>query len=195
MSDSLDAKYWENRYVEQTWGWDIGYPSPALIDYASLYPIDSRILIPGCGHAYEAEWLWNKGYKHITLLDVSRTAKQNFLNRVPDFPEHQFIVGDFFGHDAEYDIILEQTFYCALAPEMRDAYVSKMSDLLVPNGRLAGVLFTFPLTEKGPPFGGSQAEYQDRFGKVFEVIKLAPCYNSIPPREGNEVFIEMKKPE
>lgn len=195
MSNTLDAQYWEKRYVEETWGWDIGHASPALTDYASLYPTDSRILIPGCGHAYEAEWLWKNGYKNITLIDVSETAKENFLKRVSDFPSNQFLITDFFAHEGEYDIILEQTFYCALPPAKRDDYVEKMSTLLAPKGRLAGVLFTFPLTEKGPPFGGSQEEYEKRFGKQFEIVKLALCYNSIPPRAGNEVFFEVKKPE
>lgn len=194
MSTKLDAKYWDQRYVDETWGWDIGYASPALVDYASLYPNETSFFIPGCGHAYEGEWLWKNGYTNITLMDVSETARKNFLARVPDFPAEQFIVGDFFTHEQRYDIILEQTFFCALHPSQRDEYVAKMKSLLNEGGRLAGVLFAFPLTEKGPPFGGSEEEYLERFEQHFEVVKLAPCYNSIKPRMGNEFFFELKKP-
>lgn len=191
----LNAQYWDKRYVEKTWGWDIGYPSPPLIDYASLYDTDARILIPGCGHAYEGEWLWKKGYSNLILMDMSETAKSNFLARVPDFPADQFVIGDFFRHEGEYDVILEQTFYCALNPDMRDDYANHMLNLLRPGGRLAGVLFDFPLTEKGPPFGGSAEEYQARFEGKFQIIKIQPCYNSIEPRAGKEFFFEVKKPD
>lgn len=189
----LDDKYWESRYVEHAWGWDIGYPSPALIDYASLYDTDISILIPGCGHAYEAEWLWKNGYKNVQLIDFSPTAREAFLERVPDFPEEQFHIGDFFAFEGKFDLILEQTFYCALQPELRDDYVVKMESLLAEGGHLAGVLFTFPLTEKGPPFGGSVEEYTTRFEKHFDIVKMQMCYNSIEPRVGNEVFFELKK--
>ncbi len=189
----LNARYWDQRYVDQTWGWDIGYASPALVDYTTLFDTGTRILIPGCGHAYEAEALWQKGYKNITLMDFSPTAKQRFLERVPEFPENQFLVGDFFEHSGSYDLILEQTFFCALDPSLRDKYVVKMNELLPAKGRLAGVLFNFPLTEQGPPFGGSEAEYHERFQSIFDIVKIQLCYNSIKPREGKEFFFELKK--
>lgn len=190
---NLNATYWEDRYVQKTFGWDIGFPSPALIELASNFPKESRILIPGCGHAYEGEWLWKEGYTNVHLLDFSETAKASFLKRVPGFPEHQFLTGDFFTHQGEYDLILEQTFYCALPPDLRENYVMKMSELLVSNGILGGLLFTFPLTSEGPPFGGSISEYQDRFGKLFQIEVLEPSKNSIEPRNGKEAFFRVVK--
>jgi thiopurine S-methyltransferase len=73
-------------------------------------------------------------------------------------------------------------------------YVEKMHELLSKDGQLAGVLFDFPLTEKGPPFGGSQQEYEKLFSEKFEIKKLERCYNSIKPREGSELFIWVRKP-
>ena len=52
-----------------------------------------------------------------------------------------------------------------------------------------GVLFIRPDKLDGPPFGGSVDEYQNTFSKYFTEVKIKPCYNSIKPREGNEVFI------
>lgn len=189
----LNAEYWEDRYRNNSGKWDIGHPSPPLTEYAGVWPVNTRILIPGCGHAYEGEWLWKKGYSNVTLMDVSHTARTHFLERVPDFPQEQFIIGDFFEHLDQYDLILEQTFFCALSPGLRDKYVDKMWDLLNDNGILSGVLFTFPLTGQGPPFGGSPEEYSGRFKPKFDILKLRPCYNSIGPRMGNEVFFEVKK--
>jgi len=60
MND-LDEDYWSERYQEGQTGWDIGYASPQLIDFATTFPKDARILIPGAGNAYEAEAFMEDG--------------------------------------------------------------------------------------------------------------------------------------
>ncbi|MBR9917955.1 methyltransferase domain-containing protein [bacterium] len=186
----LNAEYWSKRYEEQKTGWDIGYASPALIEFAqSSISKDAKILIPGAGRAYEAEELYRQGYTLVYAADFSRNAKDEFLKRVEDFPESQFIVGDFFELDGEYDYILEQTFFCALNPTFRKAYVRKMADLLKPKGVLAGLLFNFEL-DGGPPFGGSKEEYESLFKPDFNLDILEDCRNSIEPRKGSEYFFK-----
>jgi hypothetical protein len=101
------------------------------------------------------------------------------------------ILGDFFEHKGQYDLVIEQTFFCALIPELRSAYVKKMNQLLATKGELCGVMFNHPLTEQGPPFGGSVEEYQDYFEPYFEIETLEPCKNSIKPRLGNELWVEL----
>jgi len=127
-------------------------------------------------------------------LDVSPLAKTEFLRRVPDFPQENFLLGDFFGHSGSYDLILEQTLFCALEPNLRPKYAAKMFALLKPGGKLQGLLFNFTLTEVGPPFGGSTAEYRGYFAPFFNIKQLEPCHNSIKPRMGNELFIDLEKP-
>src|SRR5690554_3696586 len=90
-------------------------------------------------------------------------------------------------------VILEQTFFCAITPELRPLYAEKAHQLLNENGTLAGVLFRFPLTEKGPPFGGNKKEYERLFKRKFKIKVLEECYNSIKPRQNNELFIIIKK--
>ncbi len=51
------------------------------------------------------------------------------------------ILGDFFKHKGEYELVLEQTFFCAINPSLRKNYVAKMKELLLLNGKLVGVLF------------------------------------------------------
>ena len=189
----LNADFWNNRYLTQQMGWDIGYASPPLIDYAlSQVAKDARILIPGTGNGYELEALWKQGYTHVYGADLSEKAKVNFLERVTDFPEAQYLLGDFFSLEGRYDVILEQTFFCAIEPSWRSDYVRKVHELLSPGGRLAGVLFNFEKPE-GPPFGGSEEEYRQLFGGVLEVKTMEECYNSIEPRRGSEFFIEIVK--
>ncbi|MCA6363257.1 MAG: methyltransferase domain-containing protein [Bacteroidetes bacterium] len=185
----LGREYWNQRWLEQKTGWDIGAASAPLTDFALQLPHrNQRILIPGAGNAWEAEFLFRHGFTHVHVLDIAPQAIAAFQARVPDFPAAQLINGDFFAHTGHYDLVLEQTFFCALHPSLRQAYVQKMHSLLAPGGTLAGVLFDAEF-EGGPPFSGSAAEYKSLFAPYFELHTLEPARNSIQPRAGREVFI------
>lgn len=194
--EEWNREYWDERWVNRRTGWDIGYAAPPLTDYVDgLDNKDLRILIPGCGNAYEGEYLLKHGFAHTYLLDISPEALKSVKARVPDFPDDRLILGDFFRHEGRYDLILEQTFFCALDPGMRRRYAEKMHELLVPGGVLAGVLFDDPLYEDHPPFGGDREEYIGYFEDLFDILHFDTAENSIVPRLGRELFIELRKPD
>jgi SAM-dependent methyltransferase len=187
-------EFWSARWENNETQWDAGSPTTPLAEYiTSLEDHSLRILIPGCGSGYEAELLWLRGFRNVFVIDIVEKPLARFRERNPDFPAEQLICGDFFALDSAFDLVLEQTFYCAIPPEMRDQYVKKMSELIVPGGKLAGLLFNFPLTEEGPPFGGSEEEYRNRFAAYFEVTVLTPALNSIKPRLGREFWFEFTR--
>ena len=189
----LDQNYWENRWAEQNTPWDMGTACPALINYLSqVENKDLRILIPGAGGAHEAIWLWENGFYNFVVLDWSEKAFYNLKQSLPQLQERHFFVGDFFDLDGKFDLVIEQTFFCALPVAQRQKYVEKMHSLLEKNGKIAGLLFDFPL-ESGPPFGGSEEIYRDLFQDKFHIKTMARCYNSIKPREGRELFIIFEK--
>ena len=190
----LDEAYWDNRYKEGTTGWNIGSISTPLKEFIDqIYDTSLAILIPGAGNSYEAEYLFKKGFKNVTVLDYSQTALNNFQQRVPNFPTKQLVQKDFFDFQGAFDLILEQTFFCALSPALRPFYTPKMHSLLNAKGNIAGVLFNFPLTNEGPPFGGSKNEYLSYFDPYFYIQKFEHCYNSIPERSGKELFFKLLK--
>ncbi len=175
-------------------GWDIGGISQPLRAYIDqLNDKNLSILIPGAGNAYEVEYLISNGFRNTYFLDFSSKAISNFKSRCPLFPENHIFCQDFFEHNRRYDLILEQTFFCALAPKLREKYVAKMHDLLKQKGKLVGILFNFPLSDSGPPFGGSKDIYEELFDPYFNIEVLENCYNSIKPRSGTELFINMRK--
>ena len=187
--NNLDKAYWENRYLKLQIGWNIGYPSTPLKNYIDqLKDKTLKILIPGAGNSYEAEYLWNKGFKNIYVLDFAKQPLDNFKQRVHNFPEAQLLHSNFFDINDTFDLILEQTFFCALNPKLRTSYVEKMHQLLKPNGKLVGLLFNFELTESGPPFGGNLTAYQSLFKASFKIITLETSINSIKERQGKELF-------
>ncbi|WEK35145.1 MAG: methyltransferase domain-containing protein [Candidatus Pseudobacter hemicellulosilyticus] len=191
-----DASYWDNRYQRGETGWDLGAPSTPLKTYIDqLTDKELAILIPGCGNSYEAEYLLEQGFTNVTLIDISPTLTARLSRKFEQQPGRKptIITGDFFALNGQFDLILEQTFFCALDPALRPAYVEQMHKLLKPGGQLAGVLFNRDF-DGGPPFGGHTEEYEQLFGKFFTIRTLAPCYNSIKPREGNEAFIIAEKP-
>lgn len=194
MITRFDKTYWESKYNTEATGWDIGYASAPLSTYFNqLTNKELKILIPGGGNCYEAEYLFEQGFKNIFVIDIVDQPLKNLKARFPDFPDNQLIHDDFFNLEGKYDLIVEQTFFCALDPILRKKYVDKMNDLLTENGKLAGLLFDYELTEVGPPFGGSSTEYLQLFSKKFTIKKLERCYNSIQSRAGRELFFIFEK--
>ena len=189
-----DKTFWKNRWQQNETGWDIGEPSTPIRAYIDqMEDKDQRILIPGCGNAYEAEYLIKKGFKNTFVIDITEDAIASFKNRFPDFPEENIFIGDFFELESTFDLIFEQTFFCAINPSLRSAYAKKMHELLSTNGKLVGLLFDAPLNSDHPPFGGSREEYIPYFDQYFEFEHFETAQNSIKPRAGRELFIELRK--
>ena len=188
----LDQAFWNQLYLQKETRWDIGYPSTPLKEYIDqLKGREQRILIPGCGNAYEAAYLINGGFTNVCLLDIASEVVEKLQQKWADKPV-KIICQDFFEHQGTYDLIFEQTFFCALDPSLRPAYVKKMHDLLAPGGKLVGVLFNRSF-DGGPPFGGDKEEYTDLFSTWFPELKMELCYNSIPPRRDTELFFIARK--
>jgi thiopurine S-methyltransferase len=188
------SEYWEQRYLQKDTGWDMGEVSPPLRSYFDqLKNKNLKILIPGAGNAHEAEYLFSQGFKNVFVADIAPSPINSLKRRLPDIPSTQLLNLNFFDINQQFDLIIEQTFFCALPPNLRQDYALKMQQILRLNGKLAGVLFEFPLTLEGPPFGGSKKEYLTYFSPSFQIKILEPCYNSHPKRQGKELFFEFVK--
>lgn len=189
-----EKEFWNNRWQNGETGWDIGYAAPAIAQYMQTYSHkNAAILIPGCGNAYEAEELIKQGFTNITLIDIAPEAVQRIQQKFAGNSSVQVLLGNFFDLEGRFDLILEQTFFCAIPPASRKEYVEKAASLLAPGGILAGLLFNRQFDQAGPPYGGTENEYRSLFSPWFHILKMEPCYNSIPPRAGSELFIEMVK--
>ena len=188
----MDSKYWSLRYQKRQTRWDIGEVSKPLLTLFSQLNKKDKILIPGCGNAYEAAYLFEAGFQNIHIMDIALEPLKTFKERNKTFPSQQIIHDDFFTHHDKYDAIIEQTFFCAIQPELRRNYVETSYNLLHENGVLIGVLFNRNF-EDGPPFGGSSKEYMDLFGGKFGTVIIEECKESINSRLGSEVFIQCRK--
>lgn len=187
--------YWNQRYQANQTGWDMKQVSPPIKSYIdSLKNKKISILIPGCGNAYEAEYLLQNGFENVSLIDISKILtdrlREKFTNeKITIYNE------DFFNHYGHYDLILEQTFFCALNPVLRKQYVAQCENLLRKNGKIAGVLFNIKMEKPGPPYTATDEEYKEFFSSKFDFKIFEPCTNSIKPRLGSELFFEFQKKE
>ena len=200
MNTKEEENYWSSRYQNEMTGWDLGAPSTPLKTYIDqLENKDLKILIPGAGNAYEAAYLFENGFHNTHVLDISKIPLTAFAKKYPSFPNSQLLHENFFEHQGQYDLILEQTFFCSFPPtkENRTAYAKKMADLLMSNGKLVGLWFDIPLTGDmvKRPFGGTKEAYLTYLSPHFEVVSFEKCYNSIEARRGLELFgVFEKKP-
>jgi SAM-dependent methyltransferase len=193
MSKELNDSYWNDRYLEQNTGWDLGEITPPLKAYIDqLKQKNTRVLIPGCGKGHEGTYLFEQGFTEVHMLDFAQEPISFFQSRNPNFPVDHLHVENFFTHQGSYDLMLEQTLFCALDPSLRSKYAEKAASLLKPGGSLVGLLFNRDF-EGGPPFGGAEQEYRGYFEPYFKQIRMEVCYNSIKPREGSELFIHLIK--
>ncbi len=196
MENINSDHFWSDRYLKGATGWDLGNVSTPIREYIDQLKFkDLKILIPGCGNAWEAAYLMQQGFTQVTLVDISQVLVENLQERFSKEIKAghiRVIHTDFFEIKDQFDLILEQTFFCALPPVMRKQYVEKMHEILKPNGKIAGVMFNKEF-EGGPPFGGNTAEYLELFKGHFHIKTLEPCHNSIAPRAGAEAFVIYQK--
>lgn len=191
--EELTAAYWAQRWTNGETRWDLGAPSTPLQTYIDqLHNKSMHILLPGAGNAYEGIYLLQKGFENTTIVDIAPQPLDHIRKKMPSIKDHQLILGNFFEIEGTYDLILEQTFFCAIHPSQRPQYVQTCHRLLKPGGKLVGVLFNDALNTDFPPYGGFKQDYLPLFSPYFTGT-LHTCYNSIKPRENRELFMHFVK--
>lgn len=191
---TTDPDFWNELYDNHITRWDLGQVSPPLQAFIDQWDDkSSRILIPGGGYSHEARYLIQQQFQSVCILDLAPSLIRQLRIQFSGHPGVNVVEANFFDHTGQYDLILEQTFFCACDPRLRHAYADKMYELLAPGGHLAGVLFDREFEIPGPPFGGSLQEYKYLFEGKFDILKLEPCYNSYFTRQGTELFVHLLK--
>jgi SAM-dependent methyltransferase len=192
----LDDNYWNKRYLNGQTGWDLGEISRPIKAYIDQLPQKNlKILIPGAGNAHEAIYLLEKGFTNVTVIDFAEEAIQNLRLKLKGINSENFhlVKDNFFNHEGEYNLILEQTFFCAINPDLRPEYVKHTHQLLAKDGKIVGLMFDKIFSFEGPPFGGSKEEYEQLFQDQFKIELMEEAYNSVLPRQGSELFVKLIK--
>jgi thiopurine S-methyltransferase len=194
--NSLDSSFWNLRYQNNQTGWDLGEISnPIKKWFDNQENKKINILIPGAGKGHEVKYGFENGFGNIFYMDLSSCAADLFKEICPLFPKDQILTGDFFSLKKPlfFDVIIEQTFFCAIHPVLRPNYVEKTNEILKENGKIIGLLFNREFDTNGPPFGGTEKEYRGLFNSKFNFKKFENSLLSSLPRKEYEFWIELIK--
>jgi hypothetical protein len=189
----LSPNAWNDRYKNGDTPWDLSGPTPEfirLLDEKKLPP-KGKVLVPGGGRGYDAVLLAQRGYE-VDLVDFAPGAIDESLRLAAQekavvyaYCRNFFDLADVGYHQSSYDLFLEYTFFCAIAPEERPRYARTAAALLKPGGTLAGLFFPTSIDKPGPPFQVSQQEIEKIFSPYFE-LKFEKPQKSVKAREGRE---------
>lgn len=201
MADEIRNGYeqadWQKHYDENDLAWDLGEvanPFVCLWEDKQLTP--GTLIIPGCGQGHEVLYFAEREFQ-VTGVDYSPGAVKllgDSLSRKK--LNAQVLHRDFFNleaaHDKAYDSMLEQTFFCAIHPDQRSAYVETASRILKPDGMLFG-LFYQTGEEGGPPFNTTEADIRNHFSEAFDIERLEKCVFSSEKRKDKEWLAILRK--
>jgi SAM-dependent methyltransferase len=183
--DPSGAAFWDARYRESFVPWDAGRTPAALARFLHGERTPLRVLIPGCGSAYEALDFVAHGHD-VLAVDFSAPALDR-ARAVLGERAHVLRQADFFADDlgAPFDLVYERAFLCALPRTLWARWAARVAELVRPGGRLAG-FFYFDDGERGPPFGLGSGEADALLAGAFDCITDAPVADSLPVFAGRE---------
>lgn len=193
--DPARADFWDERYTAGFMPWDAGGVPPELLARAPI-TAPARVLVPGCGRAYEAGWLAERGYR-VAAIDISPVAVAQA--RAVLGPRAEVVrEADFFADDfgLDFDWIYERAFLCALPPRLWADWAKRCAELLRPGGVLAGYFVlaeAVPEPRRGPPFVTSRAELLELLGRDFEPGGDAGVVSPLPVFEGERWFAWIRR--
>ena len=183
-------KDWQSHYESNDLGWDLGQVAPPFVKLwqDKKLPL-GKVLGPGCGRGHEVMFLAEKGCE-VTAVDFSQGAVTYLKNTLKEKSlDCRVLHEDFFclddSHDGIYDLVLEQTFFCAIAPRQRKDYIQKVSRVLKPEGMLVG-LFYHTNKEGGPPYNTTYEDIEINFSKYFQIKQLEKTLLSAEQRKNKE---------
>lgn len=198
--DPASPEFWDERFRAGFTPWDQGGVPLALREFvAHAAPRSTRVLIPGCGSAYEAGWLDAQGFV-VTAIDYAPAAIERARAVLPaEVAARTLRQADFFAFDAApFDWIYERAFLPALPPSLWPRWAARLPELLRAEGELAGLFFvdeSLPAQRRGPPFATTRAELDGLLGPSFECLEdvaVAPA-DSLPVFAGRERWMRWRR--
>lgn len=183
--DPSSPDFWDVRFREKRTPWDAGSTPHDLERYLTKASGPGRVLIPGCGAAYEARSFAQKGFE-VVAIDFAPAAVDRARAELGE-GSARIVLGDFFSYDfgGAFDIIYERAFLASLPPTMRSHYAARVAELLRPGARLVG-FFVYGKKPGGPPFFLGEGELGVLLGDRFQKIEEAAVDTSVPVFQGRE---------
>jgi SAM-dependent methyltransferase len=188
MGDEAEA-FWNECYRSGRTPWDFG-GVPAdfqsfLVERGKL----GRVLVPGCGLAYEVRELLRRGNEALGI-DLSNEAVTRAKALLGETGQEAVCQADFFEAplpEASFGAVYERTFLCALPPALAMKYPKRVRSLLRPGGLLIGY-FLYGEEEEPPPYPMPPEEEHTAFQEDFDMLVSRPSSDPLPLFAGMEFW-------
>ncbi len=194
-----DPAFWSMVWQTGRDGWELGRAAPPLERWVAAHPARrARALVVGCGRGHEVRMLARAGAAEVVVgvdfapeaIAAARALTEAAATAGSQVEFHQADVFTLAAAPERYDLVLEHTCFCAIAPERRAEYARVMQAVLVPGGRLVG-LFWQHGREGGPPFSVTRGEVEQLFTSTgFTVASAETAPDSVASRAGQEWLME-----
>lgn len=183
--DPAGPEFWSARYREGFTPWDAGGVPSALEAFLRGEGSPLRVLVPGCGSAYEVRVFDAAGHD-VLAIDFSASALER-AREILGSLSPRLRQADFFTDDlgGPFDLVYERAFLCALPRRLWTRWAARIAELLPPGGRLAGFFFASG-EPRGPPFGLRPGELEGLLAQAFERVDDRAVADSIPVFAGGE---------
>jgi SAM-dependent methyltransferase len=192
--DAASPDFWQRCFLEGQTPWDAGGVPEEVESYLARPQAQGRVLIPGCGAAYEALAFHQAGHQ-VVAVDFSPAALAVARKTLGSLYGEMTLLADFFHPPFaphSFDLVYERAFFCALPRRLWPAYVLRVAELLRPGGALIG-FFYFNEREKGPPFGLQVGELHRLLNRRFIFEADEPSRGSAPIFAGRERWFEWRR--
>lgn len=178
--DPAHPEFWESRYREGVTPWDRGAAPADFLAWLDKLSPPQRVLIPGCGSAYEVGALAAAGHE-VEAIDYSPAAVARAKAQLGTAAD-RVREADFFAlaTDKLWTYVYERAFLCALPPRLWPDYARRMGELIAPGGALCGYFYLSPETGRGPPFPIDDGHLIDLLNPWFERRVDHPARDSLP---------------
>lgn len=197
-----DAEAWEDRYRQGRPHWDLGEPSPPLVELLAREdaPPPGVVLVAGCGAGNDLVALARAGHTPIGV-DFAETAIARAREQLDaaGFPDARVIVSDLFDPelplaDGSCDWAFEHTCFCALPPERRADYAALLARVVRPGGELVALHMRTSFTNRAP-YDSTPEEFAACFEAAgFELTAHVPLGElSIERRRGREDLLRFRR--
>lgn len=179
--DSSNPNFWEPRYRSGKMPWDFHGVPKCLQDFLHGTSLKGRVLIPGCGSAYEVKAFCDSGSGWEALgLDFCQAAVNRAKKNLGSL-ENKVLFGDFFEHDfgvLRFDLIYERTFLCSMPQTLWPCYVKRVTELLAEDGILAG-FFLYGKELDPPPYPLVPGQLKTLLGDKFQLLEEKEVTDSL----------------
>ncbi|MCU0949785.1 MAG: TPMT family class I SAM-dependent methyltransferase [Burkholderiaceae bacterium] len=204
--DPAAAAFWDERFAAGFTPWDAAGCPPAFTRWlAARGPgAGRRVLVPGCGAAYEVAALDDAGFA-VTAIDYAGQAVAAARTVLGEARAARTLQqADFFADGAwsaaPFDLVYERAFVAALPVALWPRWAARCAALLRPGGTLAGLFVIDAVAaqaspRRGPPFCTTLEALDALLTPAFarRATQPVPAAESLPVFAGRELWIDWQR--